>query len=162
MPQQRPLLIPFLVMAVGLSVADQTGYHLPLSVVAAALLCLVLSALVRQRIIFQICLPLFFFTLGLSALSPWKNPAVPACSLQTLPASVPVTLQGMVRSRPVVSPAGTSLVVRTEQLLRNGRAEGVCGDLLLYVSGGDVSLLRGDRVRFTTRVAVPRLLGLPG
>lgn len=162
MPQQRPLLIPFLMMAVGLTVADQTGYQLPLTAVAAALLCLVLSALVRQRILFQICLPLFFFTLGLSTLSPWKTPAVSSCSLQTLPALVPVTLQGVVRSRPVVSPTGSSLVVRTEQLLSPGRAEEVCGDLLLYVSGGDVSLLRGDRVRFTTRVAVPHLLGLPG
>jgi competence protein ComEC len=33
---------------------------------------------------------------------------------------------------------------------------------MLYVSGGDVSLLRGDRIRFSTQVAVPRLTGLPG
>jgi competence protein ComEC len=38
----------------------------------------------------------------------------------------------------------------------------VCGDLMLYVSAGEVPLLRGDRIRFATRVAVPRRLGLPG
>jgi len=162
MLQQRPLLLPFLALAVGLTVTDQTGYHLPLSAVAAALLCLVLSALVRRRTLFETCIPLFFFVLGLYLLSPWKTPALSLCSISSLPASVPVSLQGVVRSRPVVSPAGTSLVVRTEQLLPTGRVEGVCGDLLLYVSGGDVSLLRGDRIRFTTQVAVPRLLGLPG
>jgi competence protein ComEC len=34
--------------------------------------------------------------------------------------------------------------------------------LMLYVSAGEVPLLRGDRIRFATRVAVPRRLGLPG
>ena len=162
MLQERPLLLPFLALAVGLSVTDQTGYHLPLYAVAAALFCLVLSALIRRRGLFVICIPLFFFVLGLYALSPWKTPALSSCSIRSLPASAPVTLQGVVRTRPVVSAAGTSLVVRTEQLLRAGRVEGACGDLMLYVSGGDVSLLRGDRIRFTTQVAVPRLLGLPG
>ena len=162
MLQQRPLLLPFLALAVGLTVTDQTGIGLPLYTVAAALLCLVLSAVIRQGTLFLVCVPLFFFVLGLYALSPWENPALPSCSIRSLPASAPVTLQGVVRSRPVVSPAGTNLVVRTEQLFRAGRSEEVCGDLMLYVSGGDVNLLRGDRVRFTTQVAVPRLLGLPG
>jgi competence protein ComEC len=54
------------------------------------------------------------------------------------------------------------MVVRMEQLLRAGQPEAVCGDLILYVITGDVSLLRGDRIRFITRVAVPRRLGLPG
>jgi competence protein ComEC len=162
MLQQRPLLIPFLVMVVGLTVEDQTGYQLPLYVLTTALLCLVLSAFIRRRTLFDICVPLFFFVLGLCALSPWKTPVASSCSLRSLPASVPVTVEGVVRSRPVVSPAGTSLVVRTEQLLRAGQPAELCGDLMLYITGGDVGLLRGDRIRFTTQVAVPRLLGLPG
>jgi prepilin signal peptidase PulO-like enzyme (type II secretory pathway) len=162
MLQQRPLLLPFLALAVGLTITDQTGYHIPLYVVAAALLCLVLSALIRQRAPFTICVHLFFFVLGLCALSPWKTPTEPSCSLRNISAEVPVTLQGVVRSRPVVSPTGTSLVVRTEQLLHAGHSEQVCGDLMLYVSEGDVSLLRGDRIRFATRVNMPRRLGLPG
>ena len=101
MIQQRPLLLPFVAMAAGLAVTDQTGYHLPVSAVAAALLCLLLSALVRSRTIFEICVPLFFFVLGLYALSPWKNPATPPGSIRLLPSSLPVTLQGIVTSRPV-------------------------------------------------------------
>jgi hypothetical protein len=138
--QQRPLLLPFLALAVGLTVTDQTGYHVPLYAVAVFLLCLVLSALIRQRTLFAICTPLFFLTLGLSALAPWKTPAVPLCSIGSITPSVPVTLQGVLRSRPVVSPAGTSMVVRMEQLLRAGQPEAVCGDLILYVTTGDVSL----------------------
>jgi competence protein ComEC len=105
---------------------------------------------------------LFFLVLGLYALTPWKSPTISSCSIRNTPAAIPVILQGVVRSRPVVSPSGTSLVVRMEQRLRSGRTEEVCGDLMLYVTGGDVSLLRGDRIRFTTQIAVPRLLGLPG
>lgn len=162
MPQQRPLLLPFLALAVGLTITDQTGFQLPLYVPAAFLLCLVLSALIRRRTLFEISVPLFFLLLGLCALSPWKTPAVPACSIRSLPASVAVTLQGVVRSRPVVSPAGTVVVVRTEELYRAGGSEAVCGDLMLYVSGGDVTLQRGDRVRFITQISLPHRLGLPG
>lgn len=160
--QQRPLLIPFLVMAVGLSITDQTGYLLPLYALAAALFCLILSALIRQGTLFSICLSLFFLVLGLCALSPWKLPDPASSNIRFLAASPAVTLQGVVCSRPVVAPAGTTLLVRTEQLLRAGRSEAICGDLLLYVSAGDVSLLRGDRIRFTTQVALPHLFGLPG
>jgi competence protein ComEC len=53
-------------------------------------------------------------------------------------------------------------VLRTEHLFRDGRAEPVCGDLMLYVTAGDVSLVRGDRVRCITRISLPRRLGLPG
>jgi competence protein ComEC len=160
--QQRPLLLPFLALAVGLTVTDRTGYHLPVYVPAAALLCLLLSALIRRRTLFVTCIPLFFFVLGLCALSPWKTPTPSSGTIRSIPPSVAVTLQGVVHSRPVVSPAGTSLVVHTERLFRSGRSEELSGDLMLYVSGGDVNLARGDRIRFTTQVAIPRLLGLPG
>lgn len=162
MLQQRPLLLPFLALAAGLAISDQTGWLLPGPVPAVALLCLLLSALLLRRTLFTVCVPLFFFVFGLCALSPWKNTAVPSDSIRSLPSSIPVILEGVVRSRPVVSPSGTALVVRTEHLIRAGRSEVASGDLLLFVSAGDVSLLRGDRIRFSTQVAVPRRLGLPG
>src|ERR1039457_881344 len=109
MIQQRPLLLPFLALAVGLIVTDQTGFHLPLYALAAALMCLVLSALIRRRTLFVICVTLFFLVLGLCALYPWKTPALSACSIRSIPPSVPVTVEGVVLSRPEVSPSGTSL-----------------------------------------------------
>jgi len=162
MLQQRPLLLPFLSLAFGLVITDQTGYQLPLPAVSAALLCLVLSALIRRGTLFNICVPLFFFTFGLYALSPWQTPKQSSCSIRNLSSSAPVTLQGVVNSRPVISPAGTSLVVRTEQLFRGNHSETVCGEMLLYVSDGDVRLVRGDRIRFSSLVSIPRRLGLPG
>jgi competence protein ComEC len=45
---------------------------------------------------------------------------------------------------------------------RGNRTEAATGFLLLYVSEGDVSLARGDRIRFISTVSVPRKLGLPG
>jgi competence protein ComEC len=162
MLQQRPLLLPFLAMAAGLTVTDLTGYHLSLYFLAASLPCLFISAFIRHRSPFVICTSLFFLALGLCALAPWKSSTLYPCSIRNIPAALPVTLQGVVQSRPIVTPAGTNLVVHIENLLRSGQSEDVCGDLLLYVAIGDVSMVRGDRVRFTTQVAVPRRLGLPG
>ncbi|MBK5276950.1 MAG: DNA internalization-related competence protein ComEC/Rec2 [Desulfuromonadales bacterium] len=160
--QERPLLLPFLALAVGLTVADQTGFRMPLYGVAAFLACLILSCLTRRRTLFVVCVALFFFALGLCALSPWKTPQYPSASIRTMAGPQSLTLEGVVRSRPVASPDGTSLLVRTEQLFRGGSREAVSGDLMLYVPEGEVSLDQGDRIRFTTRVTVPRRLGLPG
>jgi len=82
--------------------------------------------------------------------------------MAVLPALTPVIVKGVVQFPPIVAPAGNNLVIRTEDVFRDGRAEPVCGDLMLYVSSGDVTLLRGDRIRCTTRISVPHRLGLPG
>jgi competence protein ComEC len=160
--REWPLLLPLLALATGLVAADQTGLRLPGFAAVAILLCLAVSCMVRRQALFVVCVPLCFFALGLSTLTHWKAVTYPPDSIRTLAGPAAVTLEGVVRSRPVVSPAGTSLLIRTEQLLKGGRVEVVSGDLLLYVSEGDVSLARGDRIRFTTRVTVPHRLGLPG
>jgi competence protein ComEC len=75
---------------------------------------------------------------------------------------MPVTVEGIIQSRPIISPDGNNLVVRTEHIFNDGRAEPVSGDLMLYVADGDVTLVRGDRIRCSTRITIPRRLGLPG
>jgi competence protein ComEC len=162
MLQHWPLLLPFLAMAAGLVISDQTGLQLPLSAMAAAMLCLALSCLPCRRTIFSFCVPLFFFVWGLSALSFWKTPPLPRPSIASISPAGAVTLEGLVRSRPVTATAEARLVVRTDLLFHEGRAETVSGDLMLYVSEGDLNLLRGDRIRFTTRVVLPHRFGLPG
>jgi competence protein ComEC len=160
--RERPLLLPFLAMAAGLVVTDQTGFQMPTSGLAAILSCLALSCLPSRRPFFIVCLTLSFFVLGTSALSPWKNPSYPSGSVRRLSGPAPVTLEGLVLSRPVVSPGGTSLLIQVEQFLNGERAETISGNLMLYVSEGDVTLSRGDRIRFAARITVPHRLGLPG
>ncbi len=162
MLQERPLLLPFLAMATGLVISDQSGFLLPYSALAATFVCLVLSSLIRWRPPFVICTALFFCVWGFCALTSWESPPSPPCSIIYRAGSTPVTVEGIVQARPVISPAGNNLVIRTEHVFRDGRTEPVCGDLMLYVAEGDVTVNRGDRIRCVTRISVPQRLGLPG
>lgn len=162
MLQHRPLLLPFLSMAVGLIASDQTGFLLPYSSLAAILGCLIISSMIRWRPPFVICTALFFCAWGACALTPWKSPPLSSRSITSHAASAPITLEGVVQSRPIISPAGNNLVIRTEHVFHEGRVVPVCGDVMLYVSNGDVNFARGDRIRCNTRSSIPHRLGLPG
>src|SRR6185369_17709700 len=109
MLQHRPLLLPFFAMAAGLVICDQTGFQLPYSSLAAILICLTISSLIRWRPPFVICTFLFFCAWGLCALSPWKSPQLLPHSITYRAASSPLTVEGVVQSRPVISPAGNNL-----------------------------------------------------
>lgn len=161
MLQERPLLLPFMAMATGLVVCDQTGFQLPSSSLAALLVCLAASSLIKWRLPFLICISLFFCAWGLCALTPWKSPTLSPRSIMHRASPVPVTVEGIIQNRPVISPAGSSLILRTEHVYHDGRSESVSGDLMLYVADGDVTLARGDRIRCSTRISIPRRLGLP-
>ena len=162
MLQERPFLIPLLAMASGLVIADQSGFCVPVSVPAALLLCLALSCLIRNRTPFIICCALFFLAWGLSALTPWKTPDPSSVTIALKASRKPLTIEGIVRSRPTVSASGSSLVIRTERVFRDMNPEQVSGDMLLYIGEGDVTAARGDRIRFISRLTVPQRLGLPG
>lgn len=161
MSRQWPLVLPLMSMLAGLALSLHTQTD-SLAILSALLVCLFLSAFQSSKHIFSVCAVLFFFTWGLCALAPWLVPDTSPLSLR-MPASDSVlTVEGLVASRPVVSPDGSRLVVRVERLLEHNRSQAVQGSLMLYISEGDVDLLRGDRIRFRTKLSIPRLLGLPG
>ncbi len=162
MTSQWPLLIPFVSMVAGLTVSVQTGILCPLHILAAGFVCLLLSVFQRNGVIFSACVALFFFLWGLYALSPWLTPDISPASINQRASDLPVNIEGIVASRPTVSPDGSSIIVRAENIYNNRRAEAVHGRFILYVSEGDITLARGDRIRFVTRLSVPRRLGLPG
>jgi competence protein ComEC len=162
MRQQRPLLIPFLAMAAGLTLADLGGYLLPFSILAAAFSCLLLSCLIRNGLPLFCSTAIFFFIWGMYALTPWNAPDTSPCSIRQMATRTPVVIEGMVCSRPVSTSEGCSFTVQIEGLVAEGRLIPFCGKLMLFVSTGDVELMRGDRIRCSTRIALPRRLGLPG
>lgn len=159
---QWPLLIPFVSMAAGLTLSAQTGRFCPLTLLAAGFACLLLASFHRNKQLFSACAALFFFLWGLQALSLWLIPGLSPASIRYRTSDLPVTLEGIVASRPTVSPDGSSIIVNAERVFDKNTAEPVQGMLMLYVSEGDVSFARGDRIRCMTRISVPRLLGLPG
>ncbi|RII31271.1 MAG: DNA internalization-related competence protein ComEC/Rec2 [Geobacter sp.] len=162
MLRQRPLLIPFLALAAGLTVADVTSFLLPLPVVAAVLFCLALSAFIRNRLPLDLFTFLFFFLWGLYALTPWKSPPLPAGEISRYAGPEALIVEGIVASRPSTTPTGSSFVMDVESVLRERSAAPSCGNLMIFVPAGEAALARGDRVRLATRIVVPQKLGLPG
>ena len=162
MLQQWPLLLPLMSMVAGLVFSVQTTQSTSLLTLAAGLVCLILSAGHSNKYLFSACVGFFFFLWGFYALTPWFVPDKSPFSIRYSASNQPVTVEGIVAARPSVSPDGSRLVVKCEHILYGNRTEPVHGMLMLYVSQGDVSLVRGDRVRCKTKISIPRRLGLPG
>ena len=160
--QRWPFLIPFLFMTFGLLLSAVTGYFCDVHSVVAVFLCLLLAAFLPKSSIFSILTALFFFIWGLYALHPWLTPEISPDSLRNRSTDTPITIEGVISARPSVAPEGSRLIVQVERLIGENHAETTSGLLLLYVSEGDVVLTRGDRIRFTSRISIPRKLGLPG
>ncbi len=162
MSRRWPFLTPFLFMATGLAVSAHSGVFFPIASVAAVFSCLLLASFLPNSGLYSTCTALFFFLWGLCALHPWLSPDPDPYSIRVQASGTPVTVEGVISARPSVAPEGSRLTVRAERVIRGERAEPASGNLLLHVSEGDVSLSRGDRIRFVSRVSLPRLLGLPG
>ncbi|MDR3581394.1 MAG: DNA internalization-related competence protein ComEC/Rec2 [Oryzomonas sp.] len=160
--RRHPLLIPFWAMAAGLCLADSSAVTVPVSVLAAVFCCLLLSCLIKNSAPFLLCSAVFFFVLGLHALGPYLNPALPACDIRNFAARTPVIIEGIVKSRPVTTIQGSSFALQVEGLAREGRPVPACGRLMVDVAKTDVVLARGDRIRCAARISVPHRLGLPG
>lgn len=162
MSRRWPFLIPFLFMSTGMVLSALTGYFCDLSAVIAVFSCLLLAVFLPHSALFTACTALFFFAFGLFALNPWLSPETSPHSVRTKASDSPITIEGVISARPSVAPEGSRLTVQVERVIKGERWENASGVLLLYVSEGDVTLTRGDRVRFISRISLPRLLGLPG
>lgn len=149
-------------MAAGMVVSALTGFFCDITSVAAVFLCLLLAGFLKDSKVFSACTSLFFFFFGLCALQPWLSPEISSYSIKTKATGSSVTIEGVVSARPSVAPEGSRLTLQVERIVSGAQAEAVSGFLLLYVSEGDITLIRGDRIRFVSRVSLPRLLGLPG
>jgi competence protein ComEC len=162
MSRRWPFLIPFLFMTAGMTLSALNGCFLYLTTVLAVFTCLLLASFLPKPGTFSACVALFFFFWGLFALQPWLSPETTPNSISLKTSDSPITIEGVISARPSVAPEGSRVTVQVERIFSGKRAETASGLLLLYVSEGDVSLTRGDRIRFISRVSVPRLLGLPG
>lgn len=162
MSRRWPFLIPFLFMTAGMALTALSGWFIDISTVVAVFSCLVLACFLPYSWVYSACTALFFFFWGLYALQPWLSPEISQNSIRTKASNTPISVEGVISARPVVASEGSRLTVQVERVISGKRAETASGVLLLYVSEGDVSLSRGDRIRFITRVSVPHRLGLPG
>ncbi|MBU5613083.1 DNA internalization-related competence protein ComEC/Rec2 [Geomonas azotofigens] len=127
----------------------------------AALLAVALAAsLIRPRFPYLVALALLFFAWGQLSLLPFLRPQP---GLERLASDSPVVIEGVLDCRPEATASGGSKVyLQVERVSDEGRELRVSGRLLVYVKEGRAALRTGDRVRFTSRIRMPRNLGLPG
>lgn len=162
MHRERPLLIPVCAFAAGLAIADSYNILLTYHAVVAALCCLILSCFFRNPLPPVLGSSVFFLVWGLYALTPWKSPLPASDSIQKFAAQTPVTIEGIIQSRPVSTPDGSSFVLQVAGVISENSFAAASGNLMVYVSSGDITMSRGDLIRFASRITLPRLLGLPG
>lgn len=149
-------------MAAGLSISLFTNLTCTIRVLVACFICLILSLFHRDQRIIATCTVLFFFIWGLFALSPWFSPIKSQASISNKVSGTPVVVEGIVAARPSTASDGSRVVVEAENIISGNRIEPVSDLMLLSVSQGEVSLVRGDRIRFMTQISLPHRFGLPG
>ena len=156
------MLVPLLAMMTGLVLADITGTSVPFPFVVSAYACLLISCRIPHRAPSQILYALFFFILGLHMLIPWQFGADSQSNVKYLAGRDPVLVEGVVATRPVNAETGGTFVLNVLRSYEGHTARPVRGTLMVYVTSGDILVMRGDLIRFSTRITVPHRLGLPG
>ena len=157
---ERPLLVPIAFLIAGLCSADSLGATPPAWSLAALLLTTLLASLVKGRIPFLLSLSALFFVWGGLSLEPFLSPptGIAACTTER-----PVLIEGVVDQRPEgMAVGGGRLFLRELYLHRETGGAFVAGRLLLRVKEGRAPLCTGDRILFSSKIRLPRLLGLPG
>ncbi|MEI6827462.1 MAG: DNA internalization-related competence protein ComEC/Rec2 [Desulfuromonadales bacterium] len=149
-------------MTAGLTASVCGDFYCDTFVLPAVFVCLLLSCFLPKPGLYSACAALFFFVWGLCALQPWLSPEIAPHSIKKKLSDSPITIEGVISARPSVAPEGSRLIVEVEQILQGAYAEPVSGFLQLFISEGDVTVTRGDRIRFVSRISVPHRLGLPG
>ncbi len=157
-----PLLLPFLMMALGLSLTALFGFPVAISSLFSLLVCLLLASFHSGSTPFTVCTALFFLWWGLSALNPWLFPVQNSHSIHQRATGLRSTIEGVISERPEVTEYGSRMVIQAEHIQTATGVEAVTGHVLLFISDGDIQLERGDRIRFISGISTPRLLGLPG
>jgi competence protein ComEC len=157
---ERPLLIPLASLIAGLCTADFLGATPPAWSLAALLITTLIASLVRGRLPFLLSLALLFFVWGGISLEPFLRPpaGIAACATEK-----PVLIEGVLDQRPEgIAAGGERLFLRELYLHREKGGAFVAGRLLLRVKEGRAQLCTGDRILFSSKLRLPRLLGLPG
>jgi competence protein ComEC len=159
---ERPLFLPLASLIAGLSLAGLYAYFLPEALLLPLLVISLGTVFLRKPIPFLISLCLIFFFCGNLSVKSLILPELEATHIANSITDQPVTIEGIIDSRPEATELGCRLYLRVERLYAGDGSTVATGRLLLYIGEGRVTYLSGDRVRFVTRLHKPRNYGLPG
>ncbi len=159
---ERPLAAPLFSLIIGLSCAGLYPCFLPRNILPSLLAVTLLTVFLKHRYPFLVSLTLLMFAAGNLLLEPYVQPRLTPDHIARFQSDEPVIVEGVIDSRPEATERGMKLYVRTEEVYREKRRTLVSGRLLLSVGEGRGGWMTGDRVRFASRIRMPRNYGLPG
>ncbi|WP_224983081.1 DNA internalization-related competence protein ComEC/Rec2 [Geomonas agri] len=153
-------MVPLAALITGLATTHLFDTFPPTWSLPALLSVTLAASFLRSRSPFLIALALLFFVWGQLSLQPFLR-SLPG--LERFASDRPLIIEGVVDARPEPGSTGGSRVyVQVERVQADGREQRVSGRLLVYVKEGRPALHIGDRIKFASRIRVPRNLGLPG
>ncbi len=159
---ERPLFLPLLSTIVGLVTADLFLYFVPELFLYLSLAATLPFLFLKRNSLFLAALSFFFFSWGNLSLKPFLLQESSTEEIVHMVTDDPVTLEGVIDSRPETSEKGSRLYLRVERLYRDKSYAIVSGRILLFVAEGKGDFYTGDRVRFISCIKAPRNFGLPG
>ena len=109
-----------------------------------------------------LCLILCFFAVGLFQYRISISPPTGSSALHHLSGQEPAILEGDIESMNTRYPDGATCMIAVTSSFAGGLATAKKGKLLLIIEQLDAKLSPGDRIRFRTRLRVPRAFGTPG
>ncbi|UFS69261.1 DNA internalization-related competence protein ComEC/Rec2 [Geomonas sp. RF6] len=157
---RAPLFLPLLCAIAGICCAGLFGISAPLWALCAFLSCLLCASWCPHRLPFLVGIAAVSFVWGSLSVEEFlhRDP-----EWQRHASEKPHLVEGVLASRPEESGGATRLYLRDPVLWSDEEGSvAMQGRLLLYVREGRVRFRSGDRVRFSSRVSVPRSYGLPG
>jgi len=157
---ERPLLIPLACLIAGLCVADLTGSVPPAWTLVALLAITLVAALLRGELVFLLSLGMLLFVWGGLSLEPFLKPQP---GIASYAGELPVLVEGVLERRPQgVADGGERLYLDRLRIHTDAGTREVAGKLLVRVKQGRAQLCTGDRIAFSSKIHMPRLLGIPG
>lgn len=158
----RPLLIPLLGAVLGLSLAGLYDATVPVRGLVVLLGLALVAVFTPTNSLFKLLLFLTSLAWGIAALHPVIKPDMRPGTPAWCASDREYTLEGVIDERPDSTETGCRVTVRSEWLAESGRVIPVTGRVIVYVRDGRTPWVTGDRVRFVTKLRLPRNYGLPG
>lgn len=158
----RPLIVLLAALMLGIGAAVLNENYIPLWTLFPATLLFFIGWIRKRSLLLMTGLSTIFLLWGNHSVSSIVRISSDLQQLALSATERPVSVTGLLDSRPEPRARGTRLYVAVESVESGGTRRPITGRLLLYVGEGRSLLLTGDRIRFVTRLREPRNLGLPG
>lgn len=158
----RPLFIPLASIIAGILIAGLYSTFVPYRLLAPLLVISFITIFLQRRFPFLLAISLLLFCWGNLSIKDLLQPEFPANHIARFIAEGPVTLEGVVDSRPESTEKGSRVYLACEKIYQSTGAITVSGRVLIHVGPGQITVGAGDRIRLVSRLHRPRNFGLPG